>query len=281
MIINDISTKKYFFWFSFVLILLFTFLEPAGTSEASFFERLFIWTLQISILVPSLIAFHIALQQSTIFERLNDWLKILLSGLLGCIFFLPFSLGLDYVMELDDWSQIQTLTQAQNIIFEEMGGVFAPVLLTWAGMNAPRILQLDFSNVPLSQPVEAIPPNVTADEANDATPPSESEFIAKFSKLIGTDIIYMMSELHYVRVVTSKGETLVLHNLKDAIAELSSAYNGIQTHRSYWAALKHIDSMKEKKGQSSLALSIGKTIPVSRRKLSEVKAFLAKQPECI
>lgn len=241
--------------------------------------RLLIWTLQISILVPSLIAFHIALQQSTIFDRLNDWLKIIFSGIMGSVFFLPFALGIDYVIGLDDWSQIQTWTQAQDIILEEMGGIFAPVLLTWAGMNAPRILQFNFSNPPLNKPFEEITPDVTADEANDATSGSAGEFIAKFSKLIGTEIIYMMSELHYVRVVTSKGEALVLHNLKDAIAELPSEYSGIQTHRSYWAASKHIESMKEKNGQTSLVLSIGKIIPVSRRKLGEVKAFLTKQPE--
>jgi hypothetical protein len=230
-------------------------------------------------LVPSLIAFHIALQQSTIFDRLNDWLKIIFSGVMGSVFFLPFALGIDYVIGLDDWSQIQTWTQAQDIILEEMGGIFAPVLLTWAGMNAPRILQLNFSNAKLSQPVETMSSDITTGEANDAVSAYESEFISKFSKLIGTDIIYMMSELHYVRVVTSKGETLVLHNLKDAIAELPSEYSGIQTHRSYWAASKHIDSTKDKNGQTSLVLSLGKIIPVSRRKLGEVKAFLAKQPE--
>jgi DNA-binding LytR/AlgR family response regulator len=140
-------------------------------------------------------------------------------------------------------------------------------------------LQLNFSNVSSSQPVKTIPQDVSTDEANDKTSQSENAFITKFTKLIGTDIIYMMSELHYVRVVTSKGETLVLHNLKDAIEELTAKYSGIQTHRSYWAATKHIESIKEKNGHSSLVLSMGKIIPVSRRKLGEVKAFLAKQPE--
>jgi hypothetical protein len=279
MIINDISTKKYFFWFGVILIFLFTFLEPAGTLEASFGMRLLIWTLQISFLVPSLILFHMVLQQSLLFDRLNDWLKVIFSGIMGAVFFLPFALGIDYVMGLDDWSQIQTWTQTKEIVFKEMGGIFVPVLLIWVGMNAPRILQLNFSNALLSQPVETISPDVTADEANDVTSPSESEFTAKFSKLIGKDIIYIVSELHYVRVVTSKGETLVLHNLKDAIAELPSEYSGIQTHRSYWAASKHIKSIQDKNGQTSLVLSMGKIIPVSRRKLAEVKAFLAKQTE--
>lgn len=241
--------------------------------------RLLIWTLKIGFLVPSLILFHMGLQQNRFFNRLNNWLKILLSGLLGCLFFLPFALGLDYIMGLDDWSQVNNLAQAKEIVFEEIGGVFPPVLLTWAGMNAPHILQINFSNTSSSQPVKTIPPDVSTDEANDKTSQSENAFITKFAKLIGTDIIYMMSELHYVRVVTSKGETLVLHNLKDAIEELPAKYSGIQTHRSYWAATKHIESIKEKNGHRSLVLSMEKIIPVSRRKLGEVKAFLAKQPE--
>lgn len=241
--------------------------------------RLLIWTLQIGFLVPCLILFHVGLQQSPFFDRLNDWLKILLSGLLGCLVFLPFSLGIDYVMGLDDWSQVESFTQAQEIIFEEIGGVFAPVLLTWAGMNAPRILQLNFSSTTLVQPDETARPDVTIDKPADPTSQSKGEFITKFAKLIGTDIIYMMSELHYVRVVTSRGETLVLHNLKDAIAQLPTEYSGILTHRSYWAASKHIESIKEKNGQSSVVLSMDKTIPVSRRKLAEVREFLATQPE--
>jgi hypothetical protein len=277
MLVNDISTQKYFFWFSIFLIVLFTFLEPASTSEVTFWQRLFIWTLQISILVPSLIVFHILLQLIPVFDRLNDWFKILLSGLMGCLFFMPFSLSIDYVMGLDDWSQVQNLAQAKDIIFEEIGGVFPPALLTWAAMNAPRILQLNFSNTELNAKVEKSSLEVTSENIKNEPSQHENEFVAKFSNSIGLDIIYMMSELHYVRVVTAIGETLVLHNLKDAIAELPSTYQGVQTHRSFWVATKFIESIKEKNGQNILILSTGKTIPVSRRKLPEVKEFLVKK----
>lgn len=266
MIISNTSTQKYFFWFSIVLILLFTFLEPSGTAETSFVIRLFIWILQIGILVPSLIAFHIVLQKSHFFNNLNDWLKILISGLLGCAFFLPFALGIDYIFGIDDWSKIRTLEQAQEIIYEEIGRILMPVLLTWAGMNAPRILQLNFSN----QPSNIADKKATINPANT----NNSAFISKFAKLIGTDIIYIMSELHYIRVVTSGGETLVLNNLKDAIAELQLNFSGIQTHRSFWVAYEHIKFFKEKDGQANLTLSMGKIIPVSRRKIGEVKKFL-------
>ncbi len=85
-----------------------------------------------------------------------------------------------------------------------------------------------------------------------------------------------MSELHYIRVVTLKGEMLILHNLKDAISELPADLIGIQTHRSFWVNLKYIEKILKKKLQSVLILSNGKSVPVSRRRISSVKNFLRK-----
>jgi len=81
MIINNRSTQKYFFWVSVFLILIFTFLNQAGTLGVDFGLRLLIWTVQIGILVPTFIIIHIKLQKIQIFDHLNDWCKILLSGL--------------------------------------------------------------------------------------------------------------------------------------------------------------------------------------------------------
>jgi DNA-binding LytR/AlgR family response regulator len=103
-----------------------------------------------------------------------------------------------------------------------------------------------------------------------------NEFLAKFSYKIGIDIIYLMSELHYIRVVTLKGEMLILYNLKDAISELPVDLIGIQIHRSFWVNLKYIEKIIKKKLQNILILSNGKSVPVSRRRLSLVKNFLRK-----
>jgi DNA-binding LytR/AlgR family response regulator len=85
-----------------------------------------------------------------------------------------------------------------------------------------------------------------------------------------------MSELHYIRVVTLKGQMLILHNLKDAISELPLDLIGIQTHRSFWVNIKYVDSTMVKKLQNFLMLSNGNSIPVSRRRLRLVKDFLEK-----
>ena len=277
MLINNNSTQKYFFWVSVFLIVLFTFLEPAATLGAGFALRLPIWTIQIGILVPSLIFIHIQLQRIQAFDNLNDWHKILLSGLIGCFFFLPFALGIDYVTGLDDWSKVKNLSGSQEIVLNEIGGMFPPAILTWLAINAPRILNLNFSRISLIERVQSLPYEITPDnEDKQFNSLGKNEFLLKFSGEIGNDIIYLMSEWHYIRVVTSKGEMLILHNLKDAISELPLDCIGIQTHRSFWVSLKYIDSISEKKSQSLVVLTNGKSIPVSRRRLRLVKDFLKK-----
>lgn len=276
MIINNKSTQKYFFWVSVFLILLFTFLNPAGTLGVEFGLRLLIWTVQIGILVPAFIIIHIKLQKIKILDHLNDWYKILLSGLIGCFFFLPFGLAIDYVTGLDDWSKFRNLSESYTIVINEIGSLFPTAILTWVAINAPRILNFNFSKISPVEQVKLIPSEQTPNYKKQFDSISKNEFLAKFSDKIGTDIIYLMSELHYIRVVTLKGEMLILHNLKDAISELPVDLIGIQTHRSFWVNLKYIEKIIKKKLQSVLILSNGKSVPVSRRRISLVKNFLRK-----
>ena len=276
MLINNRSTQKYFFWVSVFLIVLFTFLNPAGTLGAGFGLRLLIWTIQIGILVPALIIIHIQLQKIDAFDHFNDWYKILISGIIGCFFFLPFALGIDYVAGLDDWSKVKNLSESHVIILNEIGGMFPPAILTWVAINAPRILNLNFSNISHNKSVQSTRLEETPNDVKQFNSVSKNEFLAKFSDEIGTNIIYLMSELHYIRVVTLKGQMLILHNLKDAISELPVDLIGIQTHRSFWVNIKYVDSTMEKKLQNFLMLSNGNSIPVSRRRLRLVKDFLEK-----
>lgn len=269
MIINNRSTQKYFFWVSVFLILLFTLLNPAGTLGVDFGLRLLIWTVQIGILVPTFIIIHIKLQKVQIFDHLNDWYKILLSGLIGCFFFLPFDLAIDYVTGLDDWSKFRNLSESYTIVINEISSLFPTAILTWVAINAPRILNFNFSKISAVEQVKLMP--------SEQTP--NNEFLAKFSYKIGTDIIYLMSELHYIRVVTLKGEMLILYNLKDAISELPVDLIGIQIHRSFWVNLKYIEKIIKKKLQNILILSNGKSVPVSRRRISLVKNFLRKKSD--
>lgn len=277
MQLTDIAIKKYFFWFSILLIVLFTFLGAAKTGALPFPIRLFHWTLHIGLLVPLLITIHLALQSSFIFDRINDWIKLLISGLLASLAFLPFALGIDYLLGLDDWSQATHPEAIRKILTEEALGMFPPVLLVWTAMNAPQLLKLNFSRSLPSTVDESKAPDFNG-TSSGVEIESSGKFIDKFSGQIGIDVVYLMAELHYVRVVTPNSDALILHNLKDAIEEIGAILPGIQTHRSFWVAARYIDSIKERNGQTFLMLKTGNQVPVSRRRLAEVKAFVIENP---
>lgn len=259
---------KYYFWAGLTLILIFTAIKPAGTDDTGLTDRLVIWTIQIALLLPMLIGLHISLQSSKVINHLNHWLKLTLSGILGAVLFVPFGLGVDYIFDLDDWEGITNLGSALPIIAEEIGNTLLPVTLTWIAINAPRVLELNFKELNASvSPVEI-------SETKESRLKASNAFLSNIPKEIGSDIIYLKSELHYVRVVTTLGERLVLFNLKDAIADLETVLEGIQTHRSYWVSGRHIESMLSDKNRKFIQTTNGQSIPISRRKLSDIRRYL-------
>ena len=265
MKLQSTSARKYYFWVGLSLILIFTALDPAGTWGTGFFVRFLIWSVHISVLLLLLIELHVLLQTLIVFNSLNLWLKLIFSGVLGSMMFVPIGLGIDYVFKLDDWTGITRLKEAFPIALQEIKGVVLPSTITWVAINAPMVLQLNFKNINAF---------TRSTEKNQQAGDAVKDFITLVPTEIGRDIIYLRSELHYVRVVTAIGERLVLYNLKDAITDLEKWLQGIQTHRSYWVAKKHIRSLLNEKDQNLIHTDKDHRIPVSRRRLTGIKQFM-------
>ena len=77
------------------------------------------------------------------------------------------------------------------------------------------------------------------------------------------ELLYMSMQDHYVEIVTAKGRELVLLRLADAISEAGST-TGIQVHRSHWAAFSAIATTRRDGGKTSVVMSDGTELPVSR-----------------
>jgi hypothetical protein len=262
---GSVPSLRYFFWISVFLILLFTMLEPESLAGESIFTSLLFWAVQISILIPLLIVTHSFLQNMRLFDHLNPWIKTGMAGFIASVIFIPIGLGIDYILGLDDWGKIQTLKEALPLILEEASGIIGPVTITWIAINAPRILQLNFQ----SQIVI---------ENKKIEPEHEKKINPYILSLIphalGRDIIYLMSELHYLRIVTTQGETLQLYNLQNAIDEIKDLYDGMQTHRSYWVNKAHVDKVIGKASDRKILTKQGHLIPISRRQYTAVKLRL-------
>lgn len=76
--------------------------------------------------------------------------------------------------------------------------------------------------------------------------------------------IYALNvEDHYVRVITSSGEHLLLMRLSDAIAEMEPIA-GLTTHRSWWVAKDGIEKIKKIGRTQTILLKSGAEAMVSR-----------------
>lgn len=76
-------------------------------------------------------------------------------------------------------------------------------------------------------------------------------------------LIRIEAQDHYLKVVTTAGEALILMRLSDAENELNT-FPGLRVHRSHWVATDQVQAVQRRNGQLFLAMSDEAQVPVSR-----------------
>ncbi|WP_421852811.1 LytTR family DNA-binding domain-containing protein [Oricola sp.] len=109
--------------------------------------------------------------------------------------------------------------------------------------------------------------------AEDGAAPAPPPFFKRLPRSLGTDLVSLQAQDHYVEVTTAAGRHLILMRLADAEAELDG-YPGMRVHRSWWVARAAIDEMRNENGRPVLTLGDGTLVPVSRDRRAGVKAWL-------
>ena len=92
---------------------------------------------------------------------------------------------------------------------------------------------------------------------------------------LGTDLVYIKSEDHYLEVHTTVGSSLVKMRFSEAVAELGE--RGIQVHRSYWVATSHVTRSVRSGKRTVLRLTGDHKVPVSVTHMPAVRAILARR----
>jgi DNA-binding LytR/AlgR family response regulator len=76
-------------------------------------------------------------------------------------------------------------------------------------------------------------------------------------------LVALSVEDHYVRVRTTRGETMLLMRLGDAIREAAPT-PGLQVHRSHWVATGAVRAARREGDRAVLQMTVGGDIPASR-----------------
>jgi hypothetical protein len=95
------------------------------------------------------------------------------------------------------------------------------------------------------------------------TAPETTPFFARLPHALGTQVLCLEMEDHYLRVHTSLGNALILMRLRDAVAELR-AVPGMQVHKSWWVARAALAGAERGKSGWELILTDGRRVPVGR-----------------
>jgi len=113
-------------------------------------------------------------------------------------------------------------------------------------------------------------PVVSIADSLASQPDNGPRLLDRIPAHLGSGIIALENEDHYVRVHTELGSELVLIRMRDAVAEIDGV-DGAQVHRSWWVARDGVADVAREGRNVRLQLSNGLQAPVSRARVQELR----------
>ncbi|MDE0229341.1 MAG: LytTR family DNA-binding domain-containing protein [Spirochaetaceae bacterium] len=104
----------------------------------------------------------------------------------------------------------------------------------------------------------------------------QARFYRRLSRTVSRDIVYLRMDDHYVQVSSTDGSCLILMRFADAVVELGDL--GMQVHRSYWVARRHMLAVVRREGRPMVRVTGGDHVPISRPYFPAVRDALHVEP---
>jgi LytTr DNA-binding domain len=256
--------------------------EPSASDGFGLPARLVFWLAHVA---SALFLFELAqihLGRIALFERLPSLLLVIAVGVVGAFLFAVFNLLLlDRIVSLAD-GQMDVEPISIRGLVEELRDSGATSVLFWVLLNSPRLIIIaqqkdtdDADQQPTPDVMQA-PPDAANRPAEVSGP--LLDLLSRLPRRIGTDIVAISAELHYLRVYTRSGEALILMSFGRAVEALG-VVPGQRTHRSHWVALMHVLSLESDGDRVFCRLDTGLELPVSRAHRTSLRSALAVRDE--
>jgi hypothetical protein len=262
-----------------LLVLAFTLMEPASAVGLAWWARAGFYAAHV---FPAMaVAWWSSgwLFNRPRLQRWPSWALLALAGAFAGVALAPWSVWLEMalgVVDLDEPSGAVPLPLTRAAWWGELRDELLHVpprtALFWLAMNlwvlwrvkpaAPEALPLAAEPVP---PAPALP--------------AGSTWLDRLPTRLGRDVVLLEAQQHYLRVVTARGEHLLLHGLGPAVAELAQTGTaGMQIHRSVWVAWAHVERLDLRPGSLAAVLRDGRRLPIGRRRAREVEQAWKQWP---
>jgi LytTr DNA-binding domain len=294
-------------WAAGLLAVMLALMEPASSVGLNLLSGGLFWALH---LIPAtMTAWFISgwLFNQRAVRCVSPWVLLMIAGAVTGLLLAPLSVTLELLFGVLDASDPRskplsfTYTDWLHELKEELRSVPPTTAIVWPAMNAFVVWRIGglrdaapanwTNDIPLSdslsvQQIEVL--SAGSEMAEGAKPDQSlsrlalkqsksqigtSGFLDRLPTRLGRDIVYIEAQEHYLRVVTGRGEDLLLQGFSHAVAELQQrGFDGFQIHRSVWVVWKHVLEVETGAGATSLVLSTGDRLKVGRRRVKLVLA---------
>lgn len=258
------------------------------------------WTVSVAIGLGLASVAAAALLRRPAWLRRPRWQTLAASGVLGLLLYTPLSLGLDSAFPAspeppEGWLDAVEASGLAGRLLAELVQAGPPYLLTWGLINlaapwplrqplatgaadAPRAPSAAdaFTPVATNAPPAAPPaaPAAALVSALAADPPARQPAAQALGwpRALGDEVLHVAADLHYLQVTTRLGRATVLGSL--SAVEQHFGDQGLRVHRSHWVAARAVSSVRRTGGGWVVVLHGGASVPVSRRRVADVRARL-------
>lgn len=257
--------------------------EPSASSGLGLLARFVFWLAHVA---SALFLFELAqihLGRVALFARLPPLLLVMAVGVVGAFLFAVFNLLLlDRLAFFLFGDPLDSEPMSIAGLVDELRDSGATSVLFWVLLNSPRLIMIA-QQTDADDAVEQAPAEVASISSTPTDRPPEAsgpllELLSRLPRRIGTDIVAISAELHYLRVYTRTGEALILMSFGRAVKALE-VIPGQPVHRSHWVALAHVGTLHSDRDRVICRLDTGLELPVSRTYRARLRAALAMRDQ--
>jgi hypothetical protein len=219
-------------------------------------------------------------------RRLPRWQVIGLGGVIGLLLYAPLSLGIEGAFpaigppEADDgWLDPLESAGGLGALAAELLQAGPLYLLTWGLLNLAPAAEVERRVGVTAPPTVIEPPRPVARTPAETAMADPSPGLPRcaadalgWPAALGDEVLSVSADLHYLHVRTTLGRATVLGSLAAVEAHFGGA--GLRIHRSHWVARRAICRVARGAGGWRCELQDGQRLPISRRRVAEVRALL-------
>lgn len=271
-----------------LLIVIFVMMEPEASRGLGLFERTVFWTINVGLGLGALYAAS-WLVLPRIVHRFPAWFALLLAGIAGATLMAPVGYLVEQVLPDtlqatadDDWlDRFEQLGVWQGIV-AEFFEVTPQILAVWMAINLPFYASKPQFNEPPGPNGDGDkrePVAVEKEEAGRFAEEARAEFLSGIPESLGTNLLAISSDLHYLHVYTDLGRCMILGSLQRAADAMGE--DGMRVHRAHWVARRAIVKIVKDGQQWYCLLTNDLKVPISRRKKSTMAGWFGHSTKIV